>query len=99
VVEPKAEVLAKWLKTLFLREQKNASAKGWLLDVMRCVEKLNRPTFSLDQVYSFEDELKAIYPSNRHVREKIRQQLQVLRDKGYLEFVGRGQYRIAPKAN
>jgi len=94
VVEAKAEVLDKWKKTLFLREQKDTSAKGWLLNVMRCVEKLNRETFSLDDVYLFEHELKQIYPGNRHVKEKIRQQLQVLRDKGYLEFIGRASYRL-----
>lgn len=95
VVEPKSEVLAKWQQTLFLREQKDASAKGWLLSVMRCIEKLGSRTFSLDQVYSFEPDLKTAYPGNRHVKEKIRQQLQVLRDKGYIEFVGRGNYRFA----
>jgi predicted RNA-binding Zn-ribbon protein involved in translation (DUF1610 family) len=41
-----------------------------------------------------EDRLKAIYPNNRHVKQKIRQQLQVLRDLGYLDFVSRGYYRL-----
>ena len=31
---------------------------------------------------------------NRHVRDKIRQQLQVLRDLGLLEFRGDGSYRL-----
>lgn len=97
IVSPKADVLAEWRKTLFLREQKDAGAKGWLLSVMRCVEKLDRNTFSLEDVYAFEDELKIAYPGNRHVREKIRQQLQILRDKGYLDFVGRGTYRLVGK--
>jgi hypothetical protein len=30
----------------------------------------------------------------RHVRDKIRQQLQVLRDLNLLEFTGRGKYRL-----
>ncbi|MDO8663840.1 MAG: DpnI domain-containing protein, partial [Candidatus Wildermuthbacteria bacterium] len=30
-VEPKEKVLAEWQKTLFLREEKEISAKGWLL--------------------------------------------------------------------
>lgn len=33
------------------------------------------------------------YPENHHIREKIRQQLQLLRDKGIIEFVGRGRYK------
>jgi hypothetical protein len=43
--------------------------------------------------------LKAKHPSNHNVRAKIRQQLQFLRDKGVLDFVGRGQYRMRLKAN
>jgi len=43
---------------------------------------------------ALEDRLKAIYPGNNNVRAKIRQQLQVLRDQGYLSFVGRGRYRV-----
>ena len=33
--------------------------------------------------------------TNRHVRPKIRQQLQVLRDLGLLDFLGGGSYRLA----
>jgi type II restriction enzyme len=32
--------------------------------------------------------------SNRHVRDKIRQQLQVLRDTGFLEHLGSGEWRV-----
>lgn len=35
------------------------------------------------------------YPNNQPVKDKIRQQLQVLRDKGYLDFVSRGYYCLA----
>jgi type II restriction enzyme len=94
IVEPQQEVLTKWHKTLFLRDQKDVNAKGWLLSVMQCIEKINRNIFTLDELYSFEDELKKRYPGNQFIREKIRQKLQVLRDKGYLEFMGRGVYRL-----
>ncbi len=94
-VESKAMVRAKWRSTLFLREQGDTRAKGWLLDVMRCVESLGQNTFSLDQIYGFERELSRLYPGNLHVRAKIRQQVQVLRDKGYLDFLGGGRYRIS----
>jgi type II restriction enzyme len=50
--------------------------------------------FTLDDVYAFEARLAAIYPGNNNIRPKIRQQLQVLRDQGYLAFVGRGRYRV-----
>ncbi len=32
--------------------------------------------------------------TNRHVRDKIRQQLQILRDLGFVEFLGSGRYRL-----
>jgi type II restriction enzyme len=87
-------VQAQWASTLFLRGRGEA-ARGWLIEVMRCVEALGRAAFTLDDVYGFEAELAALYPGNRNVRPKIRQQLQVLRDQGYLQFLGRGRYRLA----
>jgi type II restriction enzyme len=90
----KADVMAKWRRTLFLRDQHDLGARGWLLSVMRCIEQLGRATFALEDVYSCENELKRTYPSNQNIRPKIRQQLQVLRDKGYLKFLGKGTYRL-----
>ena len=42
---------------------------------------------------SFEHVLKTKFPRNRFIKDKIRQQLQVLRDRGLLEFSGKGRYR------
>jgi len=94
-VEPRDRALATWRKTLFLRDEKDISAKGWLLDIMRCIESLGKPNFKLDEVYAFEAELRTLHPENKHIKDKIRQQLQVLRDKGYLDFMSRGHYRLA----
>ncbi|HLD00088.1 MAG TPA: Dam-replacing domain protein, partial [Patescibacteria group bacterium] len=44
--------------------------------------------------YVFENELSRLHPDNRHVKDKIRQQLQILRDKDYLEFIARGKYKL-----
>ena len=68
--------------------------RGWLIEVMRCVEGIGRETFGLDEVYAYAAHLSALYPDNANVRPKIRQQLQVLRDQGYVAFVGRGRYRL-----
>jgi type II restriction enzyme len=68
--------------------------RGWTLDTLNALRRLNKPRFTLDEVYKFEDELKALHPANRHVRPKIRQQLQVLRDLGLLEFIRAGEYRM-----
>ena len=93
-VESKERVLSEWKKTLFLREEKEVSAKGWLLDMMRSVEKIGKRKFLLEDIYAFEEELSILHPDNKHIKDKIRQQLQVLRDKGYLEFTARGKYRL-----
>jgi hypothetical protein len=50
--------------------------------------------FTTAEVYAFERELERLHPDNRHVRDKIRQQLQVLRDAGLLVHVGRGKWRL-----
>lgn len=44
-------------------------------------------------MYNFINELTLKHPENKHIKDKIRQQLQLLRDKGIIEFRGRGHYR------
>jgi len=39
------------------------------------------------------------YPDNRHVREKLRQQMQRLRDLGLVLFLGRGRYERLASAS
>ncbi|RYX80113.1 hypothetical protein EON83_30010 [bacterium] len=90
---PKAEVRAAWAATRFLRDE-GATARGWLLAVMGAVEAVGRPGFTLAEVYAQEARLAALYPGNNNVRPKIRQQLQVLRDRGWLAFGDkRGTFR------
>lgn len=86
-------VLSQWKRTLFLQKE-DAEARGWLIEVMKCVESIGKKEFDLNDVYRFEAQLSKLYPYNRHVKQKIRQQLQVLRDHGYLDFVSRGNYRL-----
>ena len=71
--------------------------RGWTLDVLTTLRSLNRPEFTIDDAYSFERILSRQHPDNRHIRPKIRQQLQILRDLGYLIFVRRGYYRWIKK--
>ena len=87
-------VLKTWQKTTFLSQQKEVNARGWALDIMKCIESLQTKEFSLESVYKFEPELAGKHPDNRYIKDKIRQQLQVLRDKGYLEFVKPGYYKL-----
>lgn len=89
----KTDITDKWAKTLFLRDTKG-NEKGWLLDIMLCVDSVGRDEFGLTDIYAFESELAKKHPDNKHVRAKMRQQLQMLRDRGYIEFIGKGKYRV-----
>lgn len=79
-------------RTTFLRE-KSIDSKGWILDVMKCIDSISKERFSLEDVYKFEADLKLKHPQNNFIKDKIRQQLQILRDKGIIEFTGRGNYK------
>ena len=85
------QVTSQFRKTTFLREQKTIN-RGWTMEVMRCVDKLPE-RFTLSEIYYFSDYLKSLYPDNHNIQAKIRQQLQVLRDHGLIDFLGRGQYQ------
>lgn len=71
----------------------NIENRGWLFDVLSCVNKIPSADFTLGEVYAYVEVLQQKYISNHNVEAKIRQQLQVLRDKGFIEFVERGRYR------
>lgn len=90
----KKEVMEKWKKTLFLKNVRQNETKGWLLDIMNCIDALNIREFSLKDLYQFERELAEKHPKNKNIKPKIRQQLQFLRERGYLDFVEAGSYRL-----
>jgi len=71
----------------------NINSRGWLMDILNCVNRIQSQVFTLKEVYAFEEELKIKHPDNNNIKPKIRQQLQFLRDKGFLEFLGSGRYR------
>lgn len=86
-------VKVRWNRFSFMQKQ-TVESRGWLSDVLMCIRRMNESTFTLQQVYDFEGELSELHPKNKHIRPKIRQQLQVLRDKGVIDFLGDGWYQI-----
>lgn len=86
------QVIANYQRTQCLLTH-DLDSRGWIMDVLNCIGKIQEDDFSLDKVYSFENELQLRHPKNRFIKEKIRQQLQLLRDKGIIEFTTRGKYR------
>jgi len=67
--------------------------RGWVSDVLSCVQRLPAGVFSLRDVYRSELDLQRTHPENRHVRPKIRQQLQRLIVLGYVQRLSPGLYR------
>jgi hypothetical protein len=68
--------------------------RGWTLDVLNVVRSLKKNEFVLSEVYDHADQLAELHPHNHHINDKLRQQLQVLRDMNLLEFLGNGSYRL-----
>ena len=71
--------------------------RGWARAVLTCVHRIGTSRFTLDQAYAYVPELSRLYPDNRNIRAKIRQQLQVLRDAGLIVFERPGVYQIVFK--
>jgi type II restriction enzyme len=90
-IEERNSVLENWSKTAFLAKQKKEN-RGWTIEIMKIVEQLDNKRFNLEDVYAFEYSLKNKFPQNRFIKPKIRQQLQILRDKGIIKFLGNGLY-------
>jgi len=91
IIQPKS-VLYQWQRTSFLRNKKLES-RGWLVELISIVEKMPSEIFTIQDVYKFEEFLRKKYPENKFIKAKIRQQLQVLRDKKIIKFLGNGRYQ------
>ena len=87
-----AEVLRNYSKIKSLRTD-NHNLRGRILDVLNCVNDIGSEIFTSQDIYKYAGILGAKHEHNRNVEAKIRQQLQFLRDKGFIEFVSRGVYR------
>ncbi len=66
---------------------------GWAKDVFSCILEIPNEEFTLNDIYSFENKLSELHPDNKFVTDKIRQQLQKLRDIGLIKFLGSGKYK------
>ena len=92
-VIPASEVRAKYRHVKPLQELR-AKERGWTLDVLNAVRRLGKTQFTTAETYSFARELEELHPDNRHVKNKIRQQLRVLRDRGFLRQDERGVWAV-----
>lgn len=65
---------------------------GWKLAVYKCLNLIENREFVLEDIYKYKYELERLFPNNRNIEAKIRQQLQLLRDIGLIKFLGNGKY-------
>ncbi|HIJ70024.1 MAG TPA: restriction endonuclease [Planctomycetes bacterium] len=91
-IVPKSSV-RKNFRTVKPLADMSVKKRGWTLDVLTVLRSLNKREFTIADAYSFEKVLSKMHPDNKNVRPKIRQQLQILRDLGYLQFISPGHYR------
>ncbi len=78
---------------------KITNLKGWNYIVYQLVlNNFKNDVFSLNKLYEFEHDFQRIYPANFHVKDKIRQILQNLRDERFIQFLGGGLYKIQSKS-
>ena len=89
----KKKVNETWGKMSFLNF-KRPKARGWTADVLRCVEDLKKEEFTLQEIYKSKAYLSELYPNNKHIEDKIRQQLQILRDNQIIQFISPGKYKL-----
>ena len=92
-ISPESDVREKFRRVKPLKEI-SVTQRGWTLDVLNAIRRLGKTEFTTADAYVFTRELERLHPDNRHVRDKIRQQLQVLRDLGLLLHVERGCWRL-----
>jgi len=90
---PKKFVQKSWKDLVFMDEE-SPGKRGWIVDVLFCIQQLKKPEFNLTDIYEFEEYLANLHPDNTNIKPKIRQQLQILRDRDVLEFQSRGIYKI-----
>ncbi len=92
-ISPESEVREKFRRVKPLKDI-SVKERGWTLDVLNAVRRLGKAEFTTTDAYVFTRELEKLHPDNSHVRDKIRQQLQVLRDAGLLIHVERGLWHL-----
>lgn len=70
----------------------NVKQRGWAMAVLNGIQSTGLRRFTTRDAYRLEGMMSQIFPDNRNIRAKIRQQLQVLRDMGLLNHVERGEW-------
>jgi len=77
------------IKEPFVKQVKHT----WINDIEQVIKTLPKQ-FSLSDVYKHTSTLQKKHPENKNIHAKIRQSLQILRDRNIIEFLPeKGHYR------
>lgn len=90
------EIQRSWSATEILENVEGAE-RGWIAVTLGIVDSIGSRFFSLHDVYAYEARASRLFPNNKNVKAKLRQQLQLLRDMGLIEFRGHGSYALVDK--
>ena len=93
---PQVEIQRSWSATEVLENVEGAE-RGWIAVTLGIVDSIGSRFFSLHDVYAYEARASRLFPNNKNIKAKLRQQLQLLRDMGLIEFRGRGSYALIDK--
>lgn len=93
---PQEQIQRFWSVTEALENIEGAT-RGWIAVTLGIVDSIGSSLFSLHDVYAYEARASRLFPNNKNVKAKLRQQLQLLRDMGLIEFRGRGSYALNDK--
>ena len=88
----KQEALRRACQANALKED-DIDVRGRLFDILNIVISLTNPIFTLDDVSAHAEELSKKHRGEHDIQKMIRAQLQIMRDRGIIEFVAKGLYK------
>lgn len=87
------KIIAYHLKMANPFKNANLKDKSWKLEVLSLVDSLPENIFTLKELEKLIPTVQDKHPNNKHIDAKFRQVLQILRNEGYVLFLGDGLYQ------
>lgn len=90
---PQEKIQQSWSNTEAI-DSLDSAGRGWATVTLGIIDSIGRSTFSINDIYAYEGRASRLFPNNKNIRAKLRQQLQLLRDMNLVEFHGNGRYAL-----
>lgn len=92
-IETNEALVHKLVSNALLLSTNDLNNRGWLFDILNIINSFKNDEFTVQDVYQYRSLLAKIHQNNHHIDNKIRQQLQFLRQKGFLQSEQEGHYK------